>query len=807
MLSASSTVIPALQSTPIDVPLPSETPSIRAPYRPPAKGEDIETTLSSTLQRALEELIRAGGALPLDDSPTEATPTIPPTLDELNSRVRLAIAGDGFFLVQAGSQRLLTRDGNFQFNDRYELVTEQGHRVLGYGANADGELQTGQLVPLSLPIAQEIAQPTTQVSFIGVLNPSSDPEQIASDEFEIFDPEGNAITVKIDVALLSNAADSTTFEWKIRYAAGTNEISEATGLLEFDANGDLSQGNLAHLFIETPTSAFSITLDFDPLTALGETDAQGNPISSIHGWKGDGFAPGRLFDVIVTEDGKLQGQFDTGFQLPLGQVVLGKVANPHGLQRVGTGNYNVSATSGQLIVGEPGNGGLGSVVSVPEGFSIRHDGRFAADDDPAPAPDTVTDPHPFGLQYPWLVRSASVDLSGNEYFIVEAADGSHQYTRDGRFRLNSSYELVTVDGLRVLGYPLDANGDVDRSTLAPLTIPFEQRTARATENVEFAGNLVPTSAVATTPGILKSNVLLNGAIESPDASAITVTPVRLLDPGEALTIRSSNYSFTFYNPTTQLESRPALSYGLHGLLIGDEFLLNHLPVPTSDLFTHVRIYRSVSGEIGPPRLLAEVQTGGPAGVTSYLDQTPDDFIRANPQLDFDGPTAMEETPLVDLLIRDGNRYSRLLGQGALSISNDNNSINPSKQSLTIDEDTTVKELLEFLESALTLDLSPEAADLRFDRVEFVDGKIVLLSSFAAQNEIDLPFPSFVFARHGNVSFPGTITDFIVTELDNGELVVTLVPQRSWTSTFNSFVSRKPSIFPSNSQELVAESIR
>lgn len=47
----------------------------------------------------------------------------------------MAIEGDGFFVVRHGAQRLLTRSGNFTFNEQGQLTTQEGFPVL----SEDGE--------------------------------------------------------------------------------------------------------------------------------------------------------------------------------------------------------------------------------------------------------------------------------------------------------------------------------------------------------------------------------------------------------------------------------------------------------------------------------------------------------------------------------------------------------------------------------------------------------------------------------------------------------------------------------------------
>jgi flagellar hook protein FlgE len=61
-------------------------------------------------------------------------------------------------------------------------------------------------------------------------------------------------------------------------------------------------------------------------------------------------------------------------------------------------------------------------------------------------------------------------LDGEGLFILQGSNGGRFYTRDGNFRLNADGELVTAAGDRVLGFGVDAGGQIDRSQLVPLTI-------------------------------------------------------------------------------------------------------------------------------------------------------------------------------------------------------------------------------------------------------------------------------------------------------------------------------------------------
>jgi flagellar hook protein FlgE len=70
-------------------------------------------------------------------------------------------------------------------------------------------------------------------------------------------------------------------------------------------------------------------------------------------------------------------------------------------------------------------------------------------------------------------------LDGEGFFILEGEDGQRLFTRDGDFRLNADGKLVTLDGNRVLGFGVDADGELDRTRLRPLEIRLGSSVAAA----------------------------------------------------------------------------------------------------------------------------------------------------------------------------------------------------------------------------------------------------------------------------------------------------------------------------------------
>lgn len=98
----------------------------------------------------------------------------------------------------------------------------------------------------------------------------------------------------------------------------------------------------------------------------------------------------------------------------------------------------------------------------------------------------------------WTGLDTNVALQGNGFFVV--SDGSSEYlTRAGNFSLDSSGNLITNDGLRVMGYP-SVNGVVNTNTaLTPINIPESQvLSPKATGSFRISANLDATTAAGGT---------------------------------------------------------------------------------------------------------------------------------------------------------------------------------------------------------------------------------------------------------------------------------------------------------------------
>jgi len=95
--------------------------------------------------------------------------------------------------------------------------------------------------------------------------------------------------------------------------------------------------------------------------------------------------------------------------------------------------------------------------------------------------------------------STDVALNGSGFFVVGNGSGGYEYSRAGNFSLDSNGDLVTSNGLNVMGYPA-VDGVVN--TNAPLTavnVPVGQvQEPQATTTMNMTANLDSATAAGTT---------------------------------------------------------------------------------------------------------------------------------------------------------------------------------------------------------------------------------------------------------------------------------------------------------------------
>ena len=123
------------------------------------------------------------------------------------------------------------------------------------------------------------------------------------------------------------------------------------------------------------------------------------------------------------------------------------------------------------------------------------------------------------------ISSSPSDLAiqGDGFFQVQGGQSEKLYTRNGIFKLNSSNELVTSTGNRLLGYGVDEQFNIQTTQLAPMKIPLgSEAVARATTDVTLQGTLTAQGDIATTSRIIQSAVLGDATAPRPIGTGIVV---------------------------------------------------------------------------------------------------------------------------------------------------------------------------------------------------------------------------------------------------------------------------------------------
>jgi flagellar hook protein FlgE len=147
-----------------------------------------------------------------------------------------------------------------------------------------------------------------------------------------------------------------------------------------------------------------------------------------------------------------------------------------------TGYKDQSTTFSDLFYQQFGQNGAGDAIQVGAGTQVAS----------TTADFTAGSPTPTGV-------ASNVALTGDGFFVVEDKDGNQFLTRDGSFTVDSSGNLVTANGERVMGFAGN-NGVVNASgPLTGLTIPIggtEQ--AQASTTFAVGQNLDASATVGAT---------------------------------------------------------------------------------------------------------------------------------------------------------------------------------------------------------------------------------------------------------------------------------------------------------------------
>lgn len=315
-----------------------------------------------------------------------------------DSKLDMAINGQGFFILEDNGSRIYSRSGQFQADRDGYIVNSNDQKMLVNIADESGSI-TGSAGALRLDTSNIAPNATTLIEVAANLDSSEappttypfDPERPSSfthaTSLTIYDTLGtphlgSMYYVKTNVP---NQWETHTF---VNGKHLRGPADPATGLFVADKMGFDGAGALATINgIAVPPGKidfpeFDTGSGADPLKLT--VDLQGAvPITqfggafTVNSIKQDGFTSGRLTGIDVDDTGVIRARFTNGQNRTLGQVTLANFSSPNGLRQLGDTNWAESFDSGPALIGSPGAGSLGLITSgALEGSNVDLTGQL-----------------------------------------------------------------------------------------------------------------------------------------------------------------------------------------------------------------------------------------------------------------------------------------------------------------------------------------------------------------------------------------------------------------------------------------------
>ncbi len=287
-----------------------------------------------------------------------------------------AISGDGYFVVQDGFNQLYTRAGSFYLDASGGLVTSNGQRVMGYGVDTNGAIDTTKLQPLQIGDAAVLQNKTTALSFTGnigdadtMIDTTQNPPVANSSytsksiPFKVFDTKHNsydgAITFN-NPQITKNQATGSYYVSSMGFSINVNGQTQ-TGKISLDSKGaetsltlNTANGGKDPMTFNVSTGGVADTIQIDPssldlstVTALPKQPFSMQAVGDVT----------TLSSYSIGSDGKITGVLSNGSVQTLGQLVLAKFNNPGGLEKEGNSLFKNTSNSGSPQIGVAGQNG------------------------------------------------------------------------------------------------------------------------------------------------------------------------------------------------------------------------------------------------------------------------------------------------------------------------------------------------------------------------------------------------------------------------------------------------------------------
>lgn len=309
------------------------------------------------------------------------------SLETTGRDLDLAISGEGFLrFADSTGQVVYSRNGQLNIDADGFIVNAQGAQLTGYA----GERVTGEPVVLQVPTAPLAASATqdnlansifgAQVSInldaeAEATSTTFDPMDPASYDYAsamtVYDSLGGEHVVTSFYTKTGNntwdvqhvmdfAGKSADYQSQVNAGstAPTVEFDAQVEQINFAANGQLADYTPTAMTYALSNGAQDLNFSID---LSGSTQyANDYEVTSL---SQNGYTSGSLVGVSFEDDGRVIGSYSNELKQTLGTIALANFANDQGLRPNGDNGWLATAESGEPLVGVPGEGVFGDVVS------------------------------------------------------------------------------------------------------------------------------------------------------------------------------------------------------------------------------------------------------------------------------------------------------------------------------------------------------------------------------------------------------------------------------------------------------------
>jgi flagellar hook protein FlgE len=288
-------------------------------------------------------------------------------IETTGNNLDIAISGNGFFTLSTGGALSYTRDGEFEMDQNGNVINSQGSNLQVYPPLATGGFNTGGLQNLTLTTNESAPAATTSAKITANL-PASATAPV-DPTFSPTDPNSYTNTTSLTTYDSLGAAHTATLyfikgaaanAWSSQLYVDGNAVGTQQALT-YDSTGNLTApaAGLVTFPAYTPATGanpMNMTFDFSGTKQYGDA-------FNVSAVSQNGYTTGKLTGISIDQNGVVQARFTNGNSTNLGQLAMANFANPQGLQQLGNQTWAQTNQSGQAVMGQAGNSGVGTVAS------------------------------------------------------------------------------------------------------------------------------------------------------------------------------------------------------------------------------------------------------------------------------------------------------------------------------------------------------------------------------------------------------------------------------------------------------------